>query len=156
MRLSPTRCCAISAAAKDEIVGDADPLDDVPPWLAARWRAHYGEETTLAIARAHLQEPTLDLTVKSDPEGWARRLGGTVLPTGSVRLETHAPIPELEGFAEGEWWVQDAAAALPARLLPSRRATGSVDLCAAPGGKTAQLALRGAPRLGRSTAPRSG
>ena len=132
------------ARAKDEIVGDAEPLDDVPPWLAARWKAHYGEETMLAIARAHLQEPTLDLTVKDDAEGWARRLGGMVLPTGSVRLETHAPIPELEGFAEGEWWVQDAAAALPARLLPVSPGDRVVDLCAAPGGKTAQLAARGA------------
>ena len=86
------------ARAKAEIVGDADPLDDVPPWLATRWSANYGEATMRAIAAAHLQAPTLDLTVKSDPEGWARRLGGMVLPTGSVRLETHTPIPELEGF----------------------------------------------------------
>jgi 16S rRNA (cytosine967-C5)-methyltransferase len=132
------------ARAKAEIVGAADPLDDVPPWLAQRWSAHYGEATMRAIAAAHLQEPTLDLTVKSDPEGWARRLGGTVLPTGSVRLETHAPIPELEGYAQGEWWVQDAAAALPARLLPIAPGDRVVDLCAAPGGKTAQLALAGA------------
>jgi len=132
------------ARAKPEIVGDAAPLDDAPPWLVARWKANYGEETTLAIAAAHLQEPTLDLTVKSDPEGWAARLGGSVLPTGSVRLETHAPIPELEGFAEGEWWVQDAAAALPAMLLPISPGDRVADLCAAPGGKTAQLALRGA------------
>ena len=132
------------ARAKDEIVGDSEPLDDAPPWLAARWRANYGQDTMLSIARAHLQEPTLDLTVKSDPELWAQKLGGTVLPTGSVRLETHRPIPELEGFAEGEWWVQDAAAALPARLLPISPGDRVVDLCAAPGGKTAQLALRGA------------
>jgi 16S rRNA (cytosine967-C5)-methyltransferase len=132
------------ARAKAEIIGDADPLDDAPPWLAARWSAHYGEATMRAIALAHLQPPTLDLTVKSDPQEWARRLGGTVLPTGSVRLETHAPIPELEGFAEGEWWVQDAAAALPAGLLPISPGDRVVDLCAAPGGKTAQLALRGA------------
>jgi 16S rRNA (cytosine967-C5)-methyltransferase len=132
------------ARAKSEIVGDAEPLDDVPPWLAARWKANYGEETALAIAAAHLQEPTLDLTVKSDAEGWAARLGGMVLPTGSVRLETHAPIPELEGFNDGEWWVQDAAAALPARLLPISLGDRVADLCAAPGGKTAQLAQRGA------------
>jgi len=130
--------------AKDEIVGDAEPLDDVPPWLAARWKTHYGEETLLAIARAHLQEPTLDLTVKDDAQGWARRLGATVLPTGSVRLETHAPIPDLDGFGEGQWWVQDAAAALPARLLPISPGDRVLDLCAAPGGKTAQLAARGA------------
>ena len=61
-----------------------------------------------------------------------------------MRLDTHAPIPELEGFAEGEWWVQDAAAALPATLLPISPGDRVVDFCAAPGGKTAQLALRGA------------
>jgi 16S rRNA (cytosine967-C5)-methyltransferase len=86
----------------------------------------------------------LDLTVKSDAEGWARRLGGIVLPTGSVRLESHVPVPELEGYAEGEWWVQDAAAALPARLLKAAPGMRVVDLCAAPGGKSAQIALTGA------------
>ena len=132
------------ARAKSEIVGDAEPLDDAPPWLAARWKANYGEEIALAIAAAHLQEPTLDLSVKSDAEGWAAKLGGSVLPTGSVRLVTHTPIPELEGFGDGEWWVQDAAAALPARLLPISPGDRVADLCAAPGGKTAQLAQRGA------------
>jgi 16S rRNA (cytosine967-C5)-methyltransferase len=132
------------ARAKADILSDAQPLDDAPSWLVARWKAHYGEATALAIAAAHLQEPTLDLTVKSDPEGWAAKLGGTVLPTGSVRLETHAPIPELEGFGDGEWWVQDAAAALPARLLRPAPGMHVADLCAAPGGKTAQLAAAGA------------
>jgi 16S rRNA (cytosine967-C5)-methyltransferase len=130
--------------AKDEILGDGEPLDDVPAWLAARWKANYGEATLLAIAAAHRCEPTLDLTVKSDPQGWAARLGGVVLPTGSVRLEAHTPIPDLPGFAEGEWWVQDAAAALPALLLPISPGDRVVDLCAAPGGKTAQLAHAGA------------
>jgi len=132
------------ARGKEEVIGDAQPFDDVPSWLAARWKTNYGEATALAIAAAHLQEPTLDLTTKSDPESWAQKLGGAVLPTGSVRLDTHAPIPELEGFADGEWWVQDAAAALPATLLPISPGDRVVDFCAAPGGKTAQLALRGA------------
>ncbi len=132
------------ARGKLEILGDAEPMDDTPAWLAARWRAHYGEETTLALAAAHLTEPTLDLTVKSDAAGWAERLGGRVLPTGSVRLDPHTSIPDLPGYADGEWWVQDAAAALPARLLPVSPGDRVVDLCAAPGGKTAQLALRGA------------
>ncbi len=132
------------ARGKQEIVGDAEPFDDTPAWLAARWKAHYGEETVQAIAAAHRQEPTLDLTVKSDPEGWAQKLGGLVLPTGSVRLDTHAPIPELEGYADGEWWVQDAAAALPARLIRAAAGDRVADLCAAPGGKTAQLAAAGA------------
>src|SRR4051794_6518653 len=86
------------ARARQEIVGEAGPLDDTPQWLATRWKANYGEEIALAIAAAHRREPTLDLTVKSDPHGWAERLGGVALPTGSVRLDTHAPIPELEGF----------------------------------------------------------
>ena len=130
--------------AREEILGDAEPLDDVPAWLAARWRANYGEATLLAIAAAHRCEPTLDLTVKSDPGAWAERLGGMVLPTGSVRLDPHTPIPDLPGFADGEWWVQDAAAALPALLLPISPGDRVVELCAAPGGKTAQLAARGA------------
>jgi 16S rRNA (cytosine967-C5)-methyltransferase len=133
------------ARDKTEFSVESDPLDeDTPAWLAQRWRTRYGEATARAIAHAHRDEPTLDLTVKGDPEGWAQRLGGRVLPTGSVRLETHAPIPELEGFEEGAWWVQDAAAALPARLMRASPGERVVDLCAAPGGKTAQLAEAGA------------
>jgi 16S rRNA (cytosine967-C5)-methyltransferase len=133
------------ARQKAEILGASDPLeDDTPPWLAARWRAAYGEATARAIARAHRDEPTLDISVKSDPEGWAARLGGRVLPTGSVRLDSHVAIPDLDGFADGEWWVQDAAAALPSRLLRVAPGERALDLCAAPGGKCAQLALAGA------------
>ena len=133
------------ARERDTIVADASPLDtDTPAWLAARWRKTYGAAQAQAIARAHRDEPTLDLSVKSDAEGWARKLGGVVLPTGSVRLTTHAPIAELEGYAEGEWWVQDAAAALPARLLDPAPGMRVADLCAAPGGKCAQLASMGA------------
>jgi 16S rRNA (cytosine967-C5)-methyltransferase len=133
------------ARERQDILEGSDPLgDDTPGWLAARWRANYGVETAKAIAAANRDEPTLDLSVKSDAEGWARRLGGVVLPTGSVRLETHAPIPELEGYDQGEWWVQDAAAALPARLLQTSPGMRVVDLCAAPGGKSAEIAASGA------------
>ncbi len=133
------------ARERDSILADSDPLDDdTPAWLAARWRANYGEDLARAIAAANRCEPTLDLSVKSDPAGWARRLGGLVLPTGSVRLDTHKAIGELEGYADGEWWVQDAAAALPARLLRARAGMRVVDLCAAPGGKSAELAAAGA------------
>ncbi len=137
----------LRAVARDRalIIAASDPFDDdTPPWLSARWRATYGDATARAIAAAHRCEPTLDLSVKSDPEGWAERLGGIVLPTGSVRLDSHRPIVELEGYAEGEWWVQDAAAALPARLLGVRAGQRVVDLCAAPGGKSAELAAAGA------------
>jgi 16S rRNA (cytosine967-C5)-methyltransferase len=133
------------ARERDEILADSDPPDDdTPAWLAQRWRAAYGESAARAIAAAHRSEPTLDISVKSDPPGWAKRLGGVVLPTGSVRLDTHQPVAELEGYAEGEWWVQDAAAALPARLLRPRPGVRIVDLCAAPGGKAAELAAAGA------------
>jgi 16S rRNA (cytosine967-C5)-methyltransferase len=120
------------------------PTLDTPPWLMARWTAAYGPETARAIAAANGSEPALDLTVKSDPEAWAERLSGRVLPTGTVRLIARGVISALPGFAEGAWWVQDAAAALPARLLGDVRGLRVADLCAAPGGKTAQLAAAGA------------
>ncbi|HLH49562.1 MAG TPA: transcription antitermination factor NusB [Roseiarcus sp.] len=130
---------------KQSILEAADALDDdTPAWLAARWRSFYGSARAHAIAEAHRREPTLDLSVKSDPAGWAARLGGVALPTGSVRLETHRPIRELEGYESGEWWVQDAAAALPARLLGAEPGQRVADLCAAPGGKSAELAAAGA------------
>jgi 16S rRNA (cytosine967-C5)-methyltransferase len=133
------------ARDRDEILEGSDALeDDTPAWLAARWRANYGIATANAIALANRDEPTLDLSVKSDAEGWARRLGGIVLPTGSVRLESHVAVPDLEGYADGEWWVQDAAAALPARLLRATAGMRVVDLCAAPGGKSAEIAATGA------------
>src|SRR5215813_12168808 len=117
---------------------------DTPDWLLARWVKSYGAETARAIAGANGREPALDFTVKSDPAHWAEALGGRVLPTGSVRAIAHGPVSQLPGFAEGAWWVQDAAAALPARLLGDVRGKSVADLCAAPGGKTAQLAQAGA------------
>jgi 16S rRNA (cytosine967-C5)-methyltransferase len=117
---------------------------DVPPWLLARWSAHYGEATARAMAAALSHEPSLDLTVKSDASQWATRLHGEVLPTGTVRTLLHGSVTMLPGFAEGQWWVQDAAAALPARLFGDINGKAIADLCAAPGGKTAQLAQAGA------------
>jgi 16S rRNA (cytosine967-C5)-methyltransferase len=117
---------------------------DTPAWLLQRWTQVYGADTARAIARANGQEPALDLTVKSDPESWAARLRGTVLPTGTVRVVAQGRISLLPGFAEGAWWVQDAAAALPARLFGDLRGKRVADLCAAPGGKTMQLALASA------------
>jgi 16S rRNA (cytosine967-C5)-methyltransferase len=117
---------------------------DTPAWLLARWRNNYGETTARAIATANGHEPALDLTVKSGAEHWAARLNGRVLPTGTVRTIAHGPVMALPGFAEGEWWVQDTAAALPARLFGDVAGLRVADLCAAPGGKTAQLAAAGA------------
>lgn len=115
-----------------------------PLWLWRDWCESWGEEATRAFATVHMVEPALDLTVKSDAAGWAEKFGGRVLPTGTVRFVPHGRIDEMEGFEAGEWWVQDAAAALPARLLGDVKGLRVADLCAAPGGKTAQLALAGA------------
>ncbi len=137
-------------------------LLDTPDWLLQRWIAHYGQTATRAIAAANAQEPALDLTVKGDPRTWAETLNGRELDTGTVRVIASGPISQLAGYEEGAWWVQDAAAALPARLLCNSlgdvRGKSVADLCAAPGGKTAQLAHAGAqvtavdrsqPRLAR-------
>ena len=126
---------------------------DTPDWLMARWIETYGEATAHAIAAANGHEPALDLTVKSDPEYWAAKLNGRVLPTGTVRTIAHGAVTALPGFAEGAWWVQDAAAALPARLFGEVRGRRVADLCAAPGGKTAQLAAAGANLTAVDRAP---
>lgn len=117
---------------------------NTPDWLWDRWVRTWGEERTQRIAAAHLVEPPLDLTVKADPQGWADRVQGRVLPTGSVRLLPKGRIEDLPGFSEGAWWVQDAAASIPAQLLGEVAGKRVADLCAAPGGKTAQLAAAGA------------
>lgn len=119
---------------------------NVPAWLWESWLGSWGEAAAQAIARAHTAEPPLDLTLKPDADGdrWAAMLGATVLPTGSLRLAHAGPVTALPGFDEGAWWVQDAAAALPVRLLGDVRGRRVLDLCAAPGGKTAQLAAAGA------------
>ncbi|MDP4003718.1 RsmB/NOP family class I SAM-dependent RNA methyltransferase [Methylobacterium sp. NEAU K] len=118
---------------------------NTPDWLARRWVAAYGPERAGAIARAHLAGAAIDLTPHGDAADWADRLGAVRLPTGSLRLPENGPaIPDLPGFAEGAWWVQDAAAAIPARLLGPEPGARVLDLCAAPGGKTMQLAATGA------------
>jgi 16S rRNA (cytosine967-C5)-methyltransferase len=126
---------------------------DAPDWLMARWIATYGDATARAIAAANSQEPALDVTVKSDPEFWAAKFGGRVLATGSVRLVAPGAVGALPGFAEGAWWVQDAAAALPAGLVGDIRGLRVADLCAAPGGKTAQLIVAGAKLTAVDRAP---
>jgi 16S rRNA (cytosine967-C5)-methyltransferase len=118
---------------------------NTPVWLFAGWQKAYGEETALAIAAMHQHEPNLDLTVKADPQAWAERLGGQIVARNTVRLaETSGRIEALAGYDEGAWWVQDAAASLPAKLLGDVAGKRVADLCAAPGGKTAQLAQAGA------------
>ncbi len=131
------------ASNGQEILNSLPPGADLPPWLYTRWRATYGDAAP-QIAEALLSEPPLDVSVKADAAGWAERLFGTVTPTGSIRLAEHAAVDTLPGFNDGAWWVQDAAAALPAKLLGDVRGKRVLDLCAAPGGKTLQLAAAGA------------
>jgi 16S rRNA (cytosine967-C5)-methyltransferase len=133
------------ATARADVLALQDPIAlNTPAWLASRWQTAYGEATARAIAAIHLEEPPLDLTVRGDAAEWAARLGGSLLPTGTVRLSRAGEVGALAGYAEGAWWIQDAAAALPARLLGDVSGMRVADLCAAPGGKTAQLAAAGA------------
>ena len=118
---------------------------NIPQWLWSRWAGSYGVDTANAIAQASARAAALDISVKDDAPLWAERLGGIVLPTGTVRIaDPKGPVNALPGFEDGAWWVQDAAAAIPARLLGDVRGKTVLDLCAAPGGKTLQLASLGA------------
>ena len=115
-----------------------------PDWLHQRWRAAYGEAAALAIGAVIPQEPPTDLTGAGDAAELAGALDGRVLPTGSIRTGLRGEVAVWPRYADGDWWVQDAAAALPARLLDVRAGETALDLCAAPGGKTMQLASAGA------------
>ncbi|MCA3663410.1 MAG: RsmB/NOP family class I SAM-dependent RNA methyltransferase [Methylobacterium sp.] len=132
------------AAEKAQILANMPDTVDAPEWLFERWSRAYGAERAEASARIHRQEPPVDLTIFAplSPE-----IAGRMLSTGSFRLETEAAIAALPGYAEGRFQVQDAAAALPARLVGAKAGMRIGDLCAAPGGKTAQLAATGAAVL---------
>jgi 16S rRNA (cytosine967-C5)-methyltransferase len=127
-----------------------DPGLDTPAWAIASWAARFGVETASALAAAHGAPAPLDLTLRTpaEAEAIAAALGGAVTPSGSVRLARDTAVTGLAGFGDGQFWVQDAAAAIPARMLlaalPEPKGTEILDLCAAPGGKTLQLAASGA------------
>ncbi len=127
-----------------------DPEANAPPWLFARWSAAYGPDAARAIAAEIVREPPTDLTCRDPAEApaVAEAVGGTVLPAGGVRTGRRGDLSEWPGYGDGTWWVQDAAAAVPARLLGVAAGETALDLCAAPGGKTLQLCAAG----GRVTA----
>lgn len=144
---------AVMRRISQEGIPETDQRDagriNTPDWLWQQWVQDYGVETALDIAAANLTEAPVDFTVRDDPAAWAERLGASLLPTGSLRLLSAGFVPGLAGFDEGAWWIQNAAAALPVKILASHfggdlRGKKIVDLCAAPGGKTAQLAAMGA------------
>ena len=123
---------------------DASP-NRLPNWIRGRVQGAVGAARTAAIEAAHDRGAPLDITPRDgDAAALAARFGGEALPTGSVRLPAGAQVSALPGFEAGEWWVQDAAAALPARMLGVREGERALDLCAAPGGKAMQLAAAGA------------
>ena len=127
-------------------LADQDPVAlNIPGWMLSCWQAQWGAEAARRIALASLSEAPMDITLRDgDPVLWAERLQAEVLPTGSLRRHGGGAAERLPGFEEGAWWVQDMAAALPARLFGDLAGRRVLDLCAAPGGKTLQLAAAGA------------
>lgn len=129
----------------EAMVAEQDPATlNTPKWLWDSWHKAYGGEAARAIAEAHAETPPTDLSVKSNVETWAETLGGNVILGDSIRLSDAENIRNLAGYEEGTWWVQDAAAHLPVRLLGDVDGKRVFDLCAAPGGKTMALASKGA------------
>ncbi|TNC72400.1 RsmB/NOP family class I SAM-dependent RNA methyltransferase [Rubellimicrobium roseum] len=116
----------------------------LPDWLRQPLIEAWGGAAVRGIEAAHLAGAALDLSAKGDPAALAETLGGRLLPTGTVRLDAGVQVTALPGWHEGEFWVQDAAAALPARVLAAQPGERVLDLCAAPGGKTLQMAAMGA------------
>ncbi|MEM9677907.1 MAG: RsmB/NOP family class I SAM-dependent RNA methyltransferase [Pseudomonadota bacterium] len=116
---------------------------NTPDWFFKRLRTSYGKDKALAIGEAHLLEPVIDLQVKADPKDWAQRLGGIHLFGNTIRVNQRGDVSQWDGYSEGAWWVQDAAAALPVNLLGPLAGKAVCDLCAAPGGKSAQMANAG-------------
>jgi 16S rRNA (cytosine967-C5)-methyltransferase len=141
------------------LVREPPALDDpellAPSWLYARWRAAFGADEARQIAGAIAEEPATDLSLKDPARAaeLAAALEAQVLPGGSLRTARRGDLSTWPGFAEGAWWVQDASAAIPARLLAVRPGETALDLCAAPGGKTLQLAAAGATVTAVDRAP---
>ena len=143
-------CNAVLRRVADEgrgLAGATAPSANFPRWLTTSWEKAYSRVDVRKMSLQLIKDPPLDLSVKSDPEGWAQKLGGAVLPTGTVRLAKIGDVTALGGFEGGEWWAQDIAASLPVKALREGFDVSGkrvLDMCAAPGGKTLQLAAMGA------------
>lgn len=127
----------------EELFAATSAMDNLPEWLQQSWRYYWGEAVTMAIANLAMLPPPLDISVKGDATAWANTLKAQHIGRNSLRREFDGEPSLLAGFDEGAWWVQDAAAALPAHLLNVNAGQTVIDLCAAPGGKTAQLIAAG-------------
>jgi len=147
--LAPKPLRGLVNAVLRGVLRDGPPAEDpetlAPPWLMARWRAAFGETDALAIAAQIALEPATDLSLRDPADAaMAVELDAETLPDGALRLARRGDVATWPGYAEGRWWVQDRAAAIPARLLRAAPGQTALDLCAAPGGKTLQLAASGA------------
>ena len=127
-----------------DILATTGPEDNLPEWIRQSWTRHWGLERTRQTMELAMMPPSLDITPAGDPAEWAARLDGVLVDGHTIRREFDGDPTQLAGFEDGSWWVQDAAAALPARLFGDIAGCRVVDLCAAPGGKTAQLVAAGA------------
>ena len=134
----------IAEAGKDLLTDLDAPILNTPKWMFEIWRQQWGSDAARKIATAHMDEAPLDLTPRGDAINIARQTNGELLTTGSIRLTRKGRIEDIPGYREGDWWVQDAAAALPVQLLGDIKGKNIADLCAAPGGKTLQIAAAGA------------
>lgn len=128
----------------EKTLSDEDCRLNFSEFLLQAWRKSYGNERAQSIAAAFLKQAPTDFSVKDNPARWAERLNGRVLPTGTVRTTQSVTVPALEGYARGDWWVQDFSASLPAKMFSNVAGKSVLDICAAPGGKTAQLCTFGA------------
>jgi 16S rRNA (cytosine967-C5)-methyltransferase len=145
------RLCGMANAVMRRLTREGDArfetttaIDNLPDWLLQSWNAHWGHDATSKLADMAMNPPPLDISAKADPKNMVDKLEGTLIDDYTIRRAFDGDPSRLAGFAEGEWWVQDAAAALPARLFGDIKGKDVIDLCAAPGGKTAQLIAAGA------------
>ena len=126
------------------LAGAQPPKVNIPGWIRGEWERAYGRQSGRKMSAQLMKDPVLDISIKSDVQSWAEKLEGEAIGAESVRLGKIGDVTSLEGFDEGEWWAQDVAATLPVQLLGDVKGLRVLDMCAAPGGKTMQLAAKGA------------
>ncbi|MBQ3117792.1 MAG: 16S rRNA (cytosine(967)-C(5))-methyltransferase RsmB [Alphaproteobacteria bacterium] len=131
-----------SFVRKGKTLKEPSVLLNYPEWLMDDWKQNYGEEVAEKMLLSLMDSGYLDITVKTNPQEWAERWNGVVLNTGTVRCPYQGDVALMDGYADGLWWVQEASASIPAQLFDELQNKRVADLCAAPGGKTAQLACR--------------
>ena len=128
----------------EELLKKTSPSDNLPKWLKHSWTTDYGADACAKIAEILVQEPPLDISIKKDPELWAEKIDADILPGGTLRRAKIGDVTAIPGFKAGAWWAQDISASLPVKLLGNIENKRVLDMCAAPGGKTMQLAAAGA------------